>query len=70
MGQGLVHQQHVGLHRQCTGQQHALALAARQRAQRAALPVPGLGLAQRAFHRRVVGRAGWGQPSLVRQAPE
>ena len=70
VGQGFVHQHHVGLHRQQPRQQNALPLAARKRAQWAALPVPGLGLAQGALHRRVIGRAGRCQPGLVRQAAQ
>ena len=70
VGERLVHQQQLGLDRERARQQHALALAARELAQRPLAPVPGLGGAQRAFHGGAVGRVGRGQPALVRQAAE
>ena len=67
IGQRLIHQQYLGLHRQRTGQQHPLALAARQLHHRAMAPLPGLGLAQAALHNGMVFMAGRRQPGLVRQ---
>jgi hypothetical protein len=58
VGQGFVHQQHLGLHRQGAGQQHALALAARQLAERSGAPVPGLGGAQGALDGGAIGLTG------------
>ena len=68
--QGLVHQQHLRVHRQCTRQQHALAFAAGQSPQAPLAPVPSLGGEQRARHLGVVLCAGASQPVLVRQAPQ
>jgi hypothetical protein len=70
VGQGLVHQQHLGLHGQGAGQQHALALATRQLRQRAVAPVPGLRGAQRLLHGGMVGSTWRGQPGLVRQTAQ
>jgi hypothetical protein len=70
VGQGFVHEQHLRLHGQRARQQHTLALATGELAQRALAPVPGLRGAQRLLHRGVVGRAGRRQPGLVREATE
>ena len=70
IGQGFVHQQHLGLYGQGTGQQHALAFTSAKLAQAAAAPAPGLGGLQSLLHGGMVGGAGRGQPGLVRQAAQ
>ena len=70
VGQRLVHQQHIGIHRQRPGQQHALAFTARQFTQAAVPPLPGMGGAQGGFNGSMVGHAGRGQPGLMRQAAQ
>ena len=70
VGQWLVHQHHLGLHRQRPRQQHALALAARELGHGAVAQRPGLRALQGRLHHRVVVCAGCSQPALVGQAPQ
>ena len=70
VGQRLVHQQHLRLHRQRPRQQHTLALTARELAQWLAGPVPRLGVAQGLFHDGMILRTRRAQPPLVRQATQ
>ena len=70
VGQGFIHQQHIGFNCQSAGQQHPLALAARELAQRPAPPFPRLRGPQRPLHRCPVGRAWRSQPGLMRQAAQ
>jgi hypothetical protein len=70
MGQGFVHQQHRGLHRQSAGQQHPLALATRQLPQGALAQIPALGLAHHGLHHGMVLGAGALPPTLVGQSAQ
>ena len=70
VGQWLVHEQDVGLDTERARQQHALPLAAGQRAHTAVSPFPGLGLAQVFFNHGQILRIRFAQPGLVWQASE
>ena len=70
MGQWLVHEHHGRGHRQQAGQQHTLALAARQFADGSVAPGPGLHRLQGLLHLQAVLRAGRRQPALMGQTSE
>ena len=71
LAERLVHQQQLGLDRQRARQQHALALAAGELAQRPLAPVPGLRrCAVRCSTAARSAALGARQPALVRQAAE
>ena len=67
---GFVHQHGGRIARHGAGQQHALALAARQLAQHALAPIPGLCGLEGGFHHLGVLVGGRAQPTLVWQAAQ
>ena len=70
IGQWFVHQHDGRIDRQGAGQQHPLALTARQLAQSALAPIPGLGGFQGRLDHLLVQHTGRRQPVLKRQAAQ